>query len=1801
LGGITSSSDGNRSFAGSRYDYIMSFILSPQAFNTDILLPQPGNNVSTWNPIISWSTATSCYYSYNNWVSTSTANCALSGSDILPPPTSGSVTLSIKGIDAGGVVKTNTSTFTYAPHYWCGTADSNWTNVSNWYTDATCSVGKGSIPTNTSGVFLVGNTSPIISWSTTTLPLFIDSTGLTGGANTAGVIFAGTAYNSTKIVGNVTFNGTTYNTGAITGNAIFSTGSNGTFTLSGSMKWGGTIGGIIKGGDTLDITNLIFNNSSTNETTIENTITAVFNNSASNNGVINGNVTFNNTGLFTMGTVNGTATMNGLSQTLNGVNNVINFVKSVASSIKDTLFLTSGSVLNISGTTTMQGHDANNLLTIQSTIPGIEASLGINGTSTLNYLRIKDINNTGANINLASSTVFNDGGNTGFTFDADKAMVPREGMTSPYLNGAVPIFPGIINSCGNLYFAGTYTLGGNVVGSCNVLAPGIIISGAGHTLTGDVTANEYGVTLSNITVTGAVSTTGAGAGTTTVNSASNLTGSLTVTGILAGDGSSSVGSTTIASTGVVATSSVSFVGEVTNNGIIYSGNSVVDRTINNGVIYGNFVFNPLSVNSGVVNGNAIFNLSAINRGTVTGTARFNMLTSTAGVITFSSSTVFAGTGVVLGNVYDSTGVTVINSWIFNDSSSNTGVLKGNAVFNNTSSATASSSITGDALVYSPVVRPLGGAVLGTLTYYGYPVLYFNDTAAGHGTAGKWDDVLNWWTDAAFTIHSPVVPSSGDNVIINGNITNSSSTASVISAIFEGTSSNGITITVSSPSTEAALFNASSTNNGTIIGNATFSGPDTDSPGSVTGGITRLYDAGTYVVIKDFTANGLHWVIKAVRGAIVDLAGSTYSTVTNKFQALNNGIFHWNMGIGFGAPHLVITSPVVGTNIKWAPVIAWGTNRLCQYKINNGSYISVNCANNGSDIPRPAAGTTTTMYFRSTDNIQPPPRENITEKSITFTYDNTQPVDTDCSTPLDEITRPYYYLSANVTNNCSVTATTTLKGDDGLGHFYTLSGNLTGAGFDINIINLNATGSVSSFGAMTVASSTLLGSNSISGTLNSDATSTFASTTIAIGAVVNGGNFVNNLTNNGTIENSTTSPVTVLGNTLNNGVINGGFILNSNSTNHGTINGDVVLNDSSINSGTVNGTVSANDSSLNTGIVTGDLIINSISSASGVVTFGTVSNFLGTGRVTGAVKDQTNTPITKWIFNSGSTNSGYTKGMTFFNGTSTNSGTILGHSYFNNSSTNTGTVEGDADVYYFVTTPLGGTVTGSTTYHAYPNTKTFNNSAGDGLWNNSLNWFTDTTLQTNLGGLPGADEPVVLFSSTTLLTNVNNDVYIGANNITIDGVRGMTVDGFISGDGAYDGGDAFNFNLFNLTVTGTTSANGADNSNGVGGKGGDINVSTSTTANIVANGGDGTLGGGDGGTITVTNSVATSSAPNSEAVGGQATYCGSGGNGGGFSSINSSYGTIVNNAGNGTNTGCPNESHGSGNYVNPVVVGVYTPPATGGTTNGATNGGASAGGTGTSGGSTVNTGLINNLNLSNLGKLLRNTDANFGVSHFVNPLARLARLRPPVFRVLPKLSINDSLNRFLTDSLPKNLVDLSDAVPSIKKELTSAGIISGYTLYSMKESPVNTPTLKQFLSTRTLQPLNLMFVSVDGLETPTKLSIDANGNLYQIINVNSYSALGVTARENDKKVVVTFNGKGTKFVRDSKGIVKVNVITPRGGGTHILKIGKMTLEVRVVGISMGTQRTGEVKTAVPIKSPFWWFRENVNNFIKAVGR
>ena len=1465
-----------------------------------------------------------------------------------------------------------------------------------------------------------------------------------------------------------------------------------------------------------------------------------------------------------------------------------------------------GSVISVFGTNG-GGAGTNGL---GSTVTLINSSTGnVTGTGVGGIIAI-----SGTNLNLSNNTYT---AGTTFNVNASGTLTTTNTNLSSlthfiaqgtdygtYVGGAFPLFPGTITSCGNLYFAGTYTLIRNTTSNCNILISGITIVGGSYTLTGDVTANNYGVTLSGINVNGNVSSTGASAGTITVNSTSNLNGTTTINGILAGDGSSSIGNTTINSGASVATSSVSFVGNVVNNGTINSGNAVAGKTTNNAIINGDFIFRASSINAGLVNGNATFSTSSnnyfgITTGTVVGTARFNALTASGGVITFAGTTTFAGIGTVNGNISDSSGAP-ITSWVFNDLSSNVGIIKGNAIFNNTSTNTGT--VSGNVTVNSPVVRPLGGMVSGQITYYGYPGLYFNDQSnndGGHGVVGKWNDVSNWWISAGFTTHSPVVPTAGDDVIIYGNITNGGP-ASVRSAIFQATSSNAIYLTVMGTSTDATLFNGSSTNavGGTINGNATFSN-GTDNFGTVTGHITRQYSAGVYNITGDLIHNGTLYLVQVIGlGTEVFMASAT-SYVSAIFQALNNGLFTWGLSHSHINPDLKINSFVTESNAKWSPNISWGTSYLVQYKtdeIGGGVYVSASSTLNGNDIPRPTAGSHT-YFFKSTDA-----QGDVTEKSITFTYNNTLPVSTDCSSPLDEVTRPYYYLSTNVSENCTVTASTTLRGNDVNGNFYTVSGNMTGTNSNISLQNMNVLGLVSNFSNINVISSTLSGGVNVTGSLSADVLSSFGNSTIETAGTVYGGIFTGNVTNNGTIVSGTTTPVSVLGNTTNNGVINGNFVFNATSTNHGAVNGNAVLNGSAINNGTITGKATLNGISLNLGSVGGDLIFNTLTAINGKIVFSSSTIFLGTGHVDGIVKDNPGNTITKWMFNNSSVNAGYTKGDAYFNG----------------SSTNTGTVEGNAYVYTPVAVPLTGLVTGSEgiTYHSYPNSISFKNTMGDNSWSNPSNWFTDTLLSTPANRTPNLNEDVVLFATTSLPFDVVNNVYIATSGITIDG-KDNKLTGNISGNGAYGGHGAYNFNLQNITVTGTTSAVGGDGIPGIsdGGRGGTINIDTASTGGLTVNGGDPLQNGGDAGTSTVTNSFAIVDGTKILAVGGASAGCGYGGNGGNISLIDSSGYILITATGTDATSSCqvdniilpPPPTSRSGGYA--TQVGIYISPAVRAANAAAAAVAARGKAPSSSSGSMDPSFLFPGLNTINIGKLnlanLPNLNfsglsiGNIGVSDLVNPLANLLQLKPITgFVAIPKLDFSSNINNLLNSSLPKSLYDLMNAVPFIKREIASSDIKNGYDLYAMKESPINTPTLSELAKDKTKQPESIVFVSVAGVEKETKLSIDKKGNTYQMITVLPSATLDINVKNTDKVLPkTTFNGLDIKTSKDKQNIIKLSASMPKESGIYILKVGSLVLQVKVyvvsgtgdkIGVTIGKE--AQQKKLLPIQKLWSWFKK-----------
>jgi hypothetical protein len=104
-----------------------------------------------------------------------------------------------------------------------------------------------------------------------------------------------------------------------------------------------------------------------------------------------------------------------------------------------------------------------------------------------------------------------------------------------------------------------------------------------------------------------------------------------------------------------------------------------------------------SASNGAITGNAIFHDGAKNYCSIDGNASFYDISSNNG-----SAANITGDATFNDSSYNASGATVTGDAIFRNSSYNSGTVTGNAT------------------VYYPVARPLGGTVMGTITYIGYP-------------------------------------------------------------------------------------------------------------------------------------------------------------------------------------------------------------------------------------------------------------------------------------------------------------------------------------------------------------------------------------------------------------------------------------------------------------------------------------------------------------------------------------------------------------------------------------------------------------------------------------------------------------------------------------------------------------------------------------------------------------------------------------------------------------------------------------------------------------------------------------------------------------------------------------------------------------------------------------------------------------------------------------------------------------------------------------------------------------------------
>ncbi|MDD5318588.1 MAG: hypothetical protein PHF79_02075, partial [Candidatus Pacebacteria bacterium] len=604
-----------------------------------------------------------------------------------------------------------------------------------------------------------------------------------------------------------------------------------------------------------------------------------------------------------------------------------------------------------------------------------------------------------------------------------------------------------------------------------------------------------------------------------------------------------------------------------------------------------------------------------------------------------------------------------------------------------------------------------------------------------------------------------------------------------------------------------------------------------------------------------------------------------------------------------------------------------------------------------------------------------------------------------------------------------------------------------------------------------------------------------------------------------------------------------------STNHGVVNGAAILNGDSINSGTINGNTTLNGTSFNASTVNGDLTFGTFTSAYGQVTLSGSTNFLGTSHVSGSILDHVGNPITSWLFKDTSVNAGYTIGNSFFNASSTNTGTVVGNAYFSDSSSNAGTVTGTADIYYSSATPLGGTTGGAVTYHSYPNSDSFSNISGDNDWNNLSNWFTDTTLAIPLGRTPTTGENIVLFASTTLPSDITNDVFFAVSSSTLNGA-GHTLTGNLSGNGAYTAvlgsQPAYGFSIQNITVTGSSTAIGGD-----GSKGGVINLLNAVTGPVQVNGGDPVGDGGDGGFINATSARAIVSNTPMVADGGAAQVCGSGGNGGNINLIDTTgYVTSV------------NPGSGAGSCAVPAVPGaVYsysTPPSPPSNSSVETN-------TPSGGGSTGEyvPGVTHPVTFT--------SPFSYGSNLLNVNLPNALNLRPlPVFggTSTNSFSFKEPLSKFLFEPLSNSIQAFLNKASKLKTFLADLGISYSQDLAAAHLSPVAIPTQDSAKI-----PPGLFSVSLNGKKISSTLTSSAAHSLIQKIFISAKTNAPIDISLipiGTGKVTASFSGKTFIFAQDptSKStppLYLLSLSTPPTPGTYYLTSPStpITLEITIL--------------------------------------
>ncbi|MBI1883116.1 MAG: hypothetical protein HYS08_02790 [Chlamydiae bacterium] len=120
----------------------------------------------------------------------------------------------------------------------------------------------------------------------------------------------------------------------------------------------------------------------------------------------------NSSGTFTHNS--GTVTLDGTNQTLSGATTFYNLTKTPSTAA--TLTLPASTTVTIAGTTTLKGASGGALLSLRSSTSGTQTKINPQGTRSLQYLDVKDNNNTNSTVMSCTTGCTDNGNNTNWEF-----------------------------------------------------------------------------------------------------------------------------------------------------------------------------------------------------------------------------------------------------------------------------------------------------------------------------------------------------------------------------------------------------------------------------------------------------------------------------------------------------------------------------------------------------------------------------------------------------------------------------------------------------------------------------------------------------------------------------------------------------------------------------------------------------------------------------------------------------------------------------------------------------------------------------------------------------------------------------------------------------------------------------------------------------------------------------------------------------------------------------------------------------------------------------------------------------------------------------------------------------------------------------------------------------------------------------------------------------------------------------------------------------------------------------------------